>query len=130
MVEQECIQFKMKIKNAQGLYESTSFYLFYLAGKFWKKDLDLWSVEEANFKQFTASNIKENCEKIPTEDFRFLKNEDSKQYMKDEDVHRTMQTVFNGAIVAAVADNETLKRKISGLSKTIKAIDIYQGVQM
>ena len=130
MVEQECIQFKMKIKNAQGLYESTSFYLFYLAGKFWKKDLDLWSVEEANFKQFTASNIKENCEKIPTEDFRFLKNEDSKQYMKDEDVHRTMQTAFNGAIVAAVADNETLKRKISGLSKTIKAIDIYQGVRM
>ena len=60
------IQFKMKIKNEQGLYESTSLNLFYLGGKFWNFFLDLWSMEEANFKQFTASNIKENCEKIPT----------------------------------------------------------------
>ena len=129
-VAQECIQFKIKIKNEDGMYEATSFYLFYLAGKFWKRDLDIWSVEDADFKQFTANSINLNCEDLPAEDFRFLKSEDSKQYMQDEDVHRTMQTAFNGAVMTAVADNEMLKRKISGISKTIKAIDFYQGVRM
>ena len=44
MVAQECIQFKIKIKNPDGMYEATSFYLFFLAGKFWRKDLDLGSI--------------------------------------------------------------------------------------
>jgi hypothetical protein len=40
-----------------------------------------------------------------------LKNEDSEPCTKDEDVHQTMQTVVNGAVVAAVADNDMLKKE-------------------
>ena len=115
------------VRDEEGGRHEITYLSFAVMGIRWNPNTIMWPEAEADLDQLTADAILEHCPTATAAERIFLQEDENERHFNHLPTCRKMQVNLRTAVENAIPSTHFLSSQMSSFSKTVSALDPYQG---
>ena len=126
-VLQICQSTNVHVRDEEGGRHEITYFSFGVMGIRWNPNTIMWPEAEADLDQLTAEAILEHCPTATAAEQIFLQDDENERHFNHLHTCRKMQVNLRTAVENAIPATHFLSSQMRSFSKTVSALDPYQG---